>query len=265
MPILMGYCPELDVSPEVGPEVANWYQSAIGVLRWAIELGRIDITTETSMLASHMALPHEGHFIALLHIFSYLKKHHNSFIVFDPTYPVIDPNLFPEKDWSRFYGDIKEPIPPNAPKPLGEVVIICIFVDADHAGDAMTCHSRTGYIIFLNNAVINWYSKKQGSVEGATFGSEFMAMKTATEANRGFRYKLRMMGIPIDGPTYIYGDNMSVLHNTSNPESTLKKKSNSIAFHLVHESCAMNEARTGFVSTSGNVADLMTKVQPKGE
>jgi hypothetical protein len=55
------------------------------------------------------------------------------------------------------------------------------------------------------------------------------------------RYKLRMMGIPIDGPSYVYGDNMSVLHTTSNPESTLKKKSNSIAYHLVRESVAMDE------------------------
>ena len=49
-------------------------------------------------------------------------------------------------------------------------------------------------------APIEWYSKKQGSIEAATFGSELMAMKTAAESNRGLRYKLRMMGVPIDGP-----------------------------------------------------------------
>ena len=56
----------------------------------------------------------------------------------------------------------------------------------------------------VNMAPIAWYSKKQGSIEGASFGSEFMALKTAIEANRGLRYKLRMMGIPIDGPSYVY-------------------------------------------------------------
>jgi hypothetical protein len=40
----------------------------------AIELGRIDIVTEVSMLASQMALPREGHLVAVLRIFSYLKK-----------------------------------------------------------------------------------------------------------------------------------------------------------------------------------------------
>jgi hypothetical protein len=74
-----------------------------------------------------------------------------------------------------------------------------------------------------------------------------------------------MMGIPIDGPSYVYGDNMSVLHNTSNPESTLKKKSNSIAYHLVRESIAMDEMRAGYINTDGNYGDLMTKILPRGE
>jgi hypothetical protein len=60
------YRPELDTSPELSPEVANWYQSAIGILRWAVELRRIDLTTEISMLATHMAMPREGHLIAVL-------------------------------------------------------------------------------------------------------------------------------------------------------------------------------------------------------
>jgi hypothetical protein len=264
-PMSTTYRPELDTSPELSPEVANWYQSAIGVLRWAVELGRIDLITGASMLAAHMAMPREGHLIAVLRVFSYLKKHHNARIAFDPTYPEIDYSKFERRDWRRFYNNVIEPIPPNAPKPLGKLVVIRFYVDADHAGDQITRRSRTGFIMFINSAVINWYSKKQGSVEGATFGSEFMAMKTVAEVNKGLRYKLRMMGVPIDGPSYVYGDNMSVLHNTSNPESTLKKKSNSIAYHLVRESIAMDEMRTGYINSAENYADLMTKNLPRGE
>ena len=138
------------------------------------------------MLSSHMALPREGHLVGVLRIFAYLKKHHNSRLAFDPSYPEIDYENFGRKDWDRFYGNVKEPLPPNAPKPLGNPVVLRIYVDADHAGDKLTRRSRTGYIMYLNNAVINWYSKKQGSIEGATFGSEFMAMKTVAEVNRGF-------------------------------------------------------------------------------
>jgi hypothetical protein len=160
---------------------------------------------------------------------------------------------------------VKELIPPNVPKPLGRPVVIRFFVDADHAGDRMTRRSRTGLIMFINNTVNNWYSKKQGSVEGATFGSEFMAMKTVAEVTKGMRYKLRMMGIPVDGPSYVYGDRGQYVRVTSNPESTLKKKSNSIAYHLVRESIAMDEMRTGYVKTDENFSDLMTKTLPRGE
>ena len=68
-----------------------------------------------------------------------------------------------------------------------------------------------------------------------SFGSEFIVMKKCFEYVLGLRYKLRMMGIPVDLPTYIFGDNQSVLVNTSNPHSTLKKNLVSIAFYYVRE------------------------------
>ena len=68
------------------------------------------------------------------------------------------------------------------------------------------------------------------------------------------------MGVKIDGPTYVYGDNMSVIHNTSKPKSVLKKKSNSICYHFVREAIAMRECLTTHVPTERNWADLLTKV-----
>ena len=67
------------------------------------------------------------------------------------------------------------------------------------------------------------------------FRAEFVALKKGMEDVCGLLYKLRMMGVRIIGPTYIYGDNMSVIHNTHCPESTLRKKSNSIFYHTVRE------------------------------
>ena len=90
-------------------------------------------------------------------------------------------------------------------------------------------------------------------------------MKHACEYIRGLRYKLRMMGIPFSDPCYVYGDNQSVLYNTTLPESTLKKKSNSIAFHAVREGVATNEWLTGYEPTDSNVSDLLTKPVPAGE
>ena len=71
------------------------------------------------------------------------------------------------------------------------------------------------------------------------FGAEFVAMKQGIDALQGLRYKLRMVGIPISGPSYIYGDNMSVVHNASRSESVLRSKSNSVCYHAIDKSVAM--------------------------
>jgi hypothetical protein len=90
-------------------------------------------------------------------------------------------------------------------------------------------------------------------------------MKNGMECVRGLRYKLRMMGVQLTGPTYIYGDNMSVVHNTQRPESVLKKKSNSICYHAIRESVAMGESLTAHIPTEMNPADLCTKIMSGGQ
>ena len=151
------------------------------------------------------------------------------------------------------------------PTPIGQTMTMRVYVDSNHAGDVLTRRSRTGFVVFLNQAPIYWKSKKQTSCETSTFGSEFVAMKQATEYIRGRRYKLRMMGIPVDEPAFVYGDNQSVLANTSLPTSMLKKKSNAVAYHFVREGCAPDEWRTAYVNTHNNVADLLAKPLPSGE
>jgi len=190
-------------------------------------------------------------------------------MVFDPTPVTPDMNLFEQQDWSySSYGceGLVEELPSNMPKPCGPSMTMRVYLDADHAGDLLTRRSRTGFIVFLNGAPIYWTSKKQKSCETSTFGSEFVAMKQATEYIRGLRYKLRMRGITVDEPAYVFGDNQSVLANTTAPGSTLKKKSNAIAYHFVREGCARDEWRTTYINMDEDVADLLTKplAGPKG-
>ena len=90
-------------------------------------------------------------------------------------------------------------------------------------------------------------------------------MKQGMETLCGLRYKLRMMGVPLSGPSYIDGDNMSVIHNMQRPESTLKKKSNSVCYHAVREAVAMGECLTGHILTHDNPADIITKIMPGGQ
>jgi hypothetical protein len=232
----------------------------IGILRWMCELGRIDICTEVSMLSLYSAMPREGHLEAALHVFSYLKSRSNSRLIFDPMEPDVGDSNFVECDWSDFYSGASKALPPNAPKPLGKGVTLQMFVDSDHAGDKVSRRSRTGFVIFLNYGMIDWLSKKQSTVETSVFGAEFCAMKHGIENLRGIRYKLRMMGIPVKGASYVYDDNMSVVTNSSRPESTLKKKSNSICYHEVREAVAMGKALVAHIPTKKNLADLFTKV-----
>ena len=109
-------------------------------------------------------------------------------------------------------------------------------------------------------ACIIWYTKRQATVESVVFGAESVAMKQAMERSRGLRYKLSIMGVPIEGPTHLYGDNMSTIHNNQCPESQLKTKSKSICYHAVREVVAMGELLTGHAKTDKNRADILTKV-----
>ena len=90
-------------------------------------------------------------------------------------------------------------------------------------------------------------------------------MKQCCEYLHGLRYKLRMMGIPCEHSSYIYGDNQLVLANTTIPDSAMKKKSQSIAYHVVRERVAHDEWWTTYVNTNENEADLLTKLLPSGE
>jgi hypothetical protein len=96
-------------------------------------------------------------------------------------------------------------------------------------------------------APILWFSKRQPTVESSVFGAEFVAMKNGIETCRGLRYNLKMMGMALSGPIFVYGDNMSVVHNTQRPESVLKNKSNSICYHAVCDSAATGESIIGHV------------------
>jgi hypothetical protein len=101
---------------------------------------------------------------------------------------------------------------------------LCLFVDSDHAGDQFTMRSRTGFAIYLNMVPLVWISKIQPTVESSVFGAEFVTMQNGIETCRGLHNKLMMMGVTMGGPTYVYAENMSVVHNTQRLESVLKKK-----------------------------------------
>lgn len=146
------------------------------------------------------------------------------------------------------------------PEARGHEVNITCFVDANHAGNVKDCRSQTGILIFINKAPMHWYNKRQNTVKASTFGAEFCAMKCAVEMIEALRYKLRMFGVPIDGAAGIFCNNEAVYKNTSMPESTLKKKHHSIAYHRCREAVVSKTIRIAKQGTEKNLADLFTKV-----
>ena len=260
LPIRHGYKPEMDCTAELKADGVQFYQEIIGSLRWAVELGRVDVLLEVSLLSKHLALPREGHLEQALNIVGYIKTHKKMRLLFDCGYPKVSERWFTNYDWFDFYRDAKEAIPPNMPESRGHEVVVTCFVDANHGGNLKDRKNQTGILIFVNKAPIHWYSKPQATVEVSTFGAEFCAMKTAVEMIEGLRYKLRMFGIPVEGPANIYCDNEAVTKNTQVPESTLKRKHHSIAYHRCREAVAAGTIRVAKQGTRKNLADLFTKV-----
>ncbi len=119
------------------------------------------------------------------------------------------------------------------------------FVDSDHAGNCLTRRSHTGIILFLQNAPILTFSKKQNTCESSTYGLELVAMRIARDIISAMRIKLKYFGIPLSGPTNVYCDNNLVVKNVSIPESMLLKKHNAINYHIIRESVAAGMIRVG--------------------
>ena len=113
--LFVGYCtPEMDENPALEHDLESWYKYLIEMLRWMVEIGRVDIITEVPIIVSQMAMPREGHLEAVLHVFAFLQQKYNPRMEFDPTYHVINMNNFKDCKCKDFYGDLKEDIPPNA-------------------------------------------------------------------------------------------------------------------------------------------------------
>jgi hypothetical protein len=106
-PFPYDYCLESDLSNPLDPECSSFYLHLIGVMRWMVELGPIDIATKVSLLLSHLAYPCKGHLETALHMMACLQQKHNTWLVFDPTYPKINMDSFPQFDLTKFYGDIE--------------------------------------------------------------------------------------------------------------------------------------------------------------
>ncbi|KAL7537428.1 hypothetical protein ACHAWF_005758, partial [Thalassiosira exigua] len=238
-PIPTGYKSELDTMEECDAKHPSRFQQLIGILRWAVELGRIDIHIEVEIMSQYSANPRVGHLEAVYCIFHYLKCNQVKRLVMDPATPAIDRNSFNRTgDWAEFYGDVVKEDPPGMLEPLGKPVEIFAFCDSDHASNVVTRRSHSGILLFAQNALICSYNKKQKTVEANTYGAELVATRIARDMIVELRLKLKSIRVPMVGPANVFFDNQRVVKNRSIPESMLSKKHNSVNYHIVREAAA---------------------------
>ena len=260
-PIVKGDHPELDDSELLDDKGIEEYQSLIGSLQWLISIGRFDIMCAVMTMSSFRAAPRKGHLDRVKKIFGYISKMRHGAIrirVGEPDYSDL-PHL--DQDWARsVYGNTKEEIPTDAPEPLGKFVTTTSYVDANLFHCYSTGKAVTGIIHLFNQTPIEWYSKKQSTVETATYGSEFVASRTCVDQIFALRNTLRYLGVPIRDVSYMFGDNQSVVNSSMELHAKLHKRHTMLAFHRVRHAIASGVIRYHHIPGESNPADMMSKL-----
>jgi hypothetical protein len=152
------------------------YQSMIGSLQSKVTIGRFDIHTAV-MTMSRFHIAHRiGHLERLQCIYACLCKMRFASIHVRTKEPDFSDVPDHQYDWMyTVYGNTREVLPRDAPEPLGMHVTLSHYVDANLMHDIMTGKSVTGILHLINKTPLDWYSKKQATVETANYGSEFVA------------------------------------------------------------------------------------------
>lgn len=253
--------PEIDDTEFLDELGIKQYQSLIGALQWLVTLGRFDIHLSVATMSSYRVAPRIGHLARLKRIYGYLKRNPSGAIRFRVKIPNHESIATPiQHDWSSsIYGNVTEELPPDMPPPRGKYVRTTTYQDANLFHNLTTGRAMSGILHFINQTPIMSFCKKQKTVETATYGSEFMVARQACEQILDLRYTLRMMGIPIDGPAWAFGDNASVITSSTIPHSTLNRRHNALSYHCVREAIAAKIMYLLHMNGKHNPSDILTK------
>ena len=207
-PLEGGDHPELDTSELCDDHQTKQFQTLIGQLQWLISLGGFDIAVHVMSRSRFRAQPRKGHLDRAKRIVRYLLFLPDGAIRFRTGEPDFSSLKDQEYDWTRsVYSGACEQIPHDIPKPLGKHVQTTHYVDANLHHDLATGKAVTAALHFLNQTPIDAYTKRQSTVETATYGSEFVAARTAVDQIIDIRTTLRYLGVPIRDKSYMFGDN----------------------------------------------------------
>ena len=259
-PLEGGDHPELDTSELCDDHQTKQFQTLIGQLQWLISLGHFDIAVHVMSLSRFRAQPRKGHLDRAKRIVGYLLFLPDGAIRFRTGEPDFSSLKDQEYDWTRsVYSGACEQIPHDIPKPLGKHVQTTHYVDANLRHDLATGKLVTAVLHFLNQTPIDAYTKRQSTVETATYGSEFVAARTAVDQIIDIRTTLRYLGVPIRDKSYMFGDNRSVVTSSTIPNSTISKRHHLSSYHRVREAIAAKFISFHWKDGKSNPADILSK------
>ena len=259
-PLEGGDHPELDTSELCDEHQTKQFQTLIGQLQWLISLGRFDIAVHVMSLSRFRAQPRKGHLDRAKRIVGYLLFLPDGAIRFRTGEPDFSSLRDQEYDWTRtVYSGACEQIPHDIPQPLGKHVQTTHYVDANLHHDLATGKAVTAVLHFLNQTPIDAYTKRQSTVETATYGSEFVAARTAVDQIIDIRTTLRYLGVPIRDMSYMFGDNRSVVTSSTIPNSTISKRHHLASYHRVREAIAAKFISFHWKDGKSNPADILSK------
>ena len=259
-PLVGGDHPESDISDFCDQDQIKQYQTIVGQLILLSGLGRFDIAVHVMTMSRFRQQRRIGHLERLKKIVGYLANFPHGALRFRLHEPDYSNLPHKEYDWQRaVYGGAKEEIPHDIPEQKGKHVTTTTYVDANLHHDQVTGMAVTACLHIVNATPSHWYTKRQATVETATYGSEFVAARIATDQIIDLRYTLMYLGVPVRSKSYTFGDNISVVGSSSIPTSTLSKKSTLASYHRVREAIAAGYLQFNWKDGKSNHAEILSK------
>ena len=176
--------PELDTSEIIEGDVAAKYLTMVGQLQWLVTFRKFDLHAHVATMSRFRAAPRQGYMDRLKRIYPYAIRTRDYPVRFRTDQPGY--SFLPDQgvDWIySVYGDVHEILHDDIPEPLDEAVVTTTMMDANLNHCLATGKASTGCLHLVNKTPVDWYSKRQSTVETTTYGSEFVAAKRAREQN----------------------------------------------------------------------------------
>ena len=208
-----------DILPE--PDV---YRRLVGRLLY-LGLTRPDLSYSVQHLSQFLNQPRVPHLRAALHVIKYLQG---------------------TLDYGLFYSAQNQ-------------LQVSAFSDSDWSACHFSSRSLSSYAVFLGQSLVSWKTKKQQTVSKSSAEAEYRSMSATASELVWVHGLLEDLQMHISLPITMYCDNSSAEHLAQNPKFHEKTKHLKRDVHYVREQVEEGFIQTAHVTSSAQLADVLTK------